>query len=214
MCICWWMNCVINQTLLDTKHVLKCVLVNKIITGEVQTSAKFTVPYLFSSLILHFYVRWQTHILYKVCSLSTELHKIWHTFRGLGFLSRYSHSLRGWTVRRSNPGWGRDFPHASRPALEPSQPPVQGVPGPSRGLKRPGHGVDHLPTSSAEIKKRVKLYIYSPYGPSWPVLGWNLFYDISFSSITRYFEACSEIYLAFPAVPLSPHVCSPLGVSL
>jgi hypothetical protein len=38
------------------------------------------------------------------------------------------------------------------------------------GVKRPGRGVDHTP-SSAEVKKRVELYPYSPFGPSWPVLG-------------------------------------------
>jgi hypothetical protein len=38
------------------------------------------------------------------------------------------------------------------------------------GVKRPGCGVDH-PTSRAEGRERLELYIYSPTGPSWPVLG-------------------------------------------
>jgi len=39
------------------------------------------------------------------------------------------------------------------------------------GVKRPGHGVDHPPASSAEVKEIVELYLYCPSGPSWPVLG-------------------------------------------
>ena len=42
------------------------------------------------------------------------------------------------------------------------------------GVKRPGRGVDHPPTSSAEVREREKLYFYSPFGPLWPVLGWTL----------------------------------------
>ena len=34
------------------------------------------------------------------------------------------------------------------------------------GVKRPGCGVDHLPPSSAEVKERVELYLYSHSGPS------------------------------------------------
>ena len=34
------------------------------------------------------------------------------------------------------------------------------------GLKRPGGIVDHPPASSAEVKKRVELYVYSPSGLS------------------------------------------------
>jgi hypothetical protein len=53
--------------------------------------------------------------------------------------------------------WGRDFPHPSRPALGPTQPPIQLVPGLSRGVKRPGRGVDRPPLSSAKFKERIKL---------------------------------------------------------
>jgi len=36
----------------------------------------------------------------------------------------------------------------------------------SRGVKRPGRGVDHPLTTSAEVRERVELYLYSPSGPS------------------------------------------------
>jgi hypothetical protein len=42
---------------------------------------------------------------------------------------------------------------ASRPALGPTQPPIQWVPGAlSLGVKRPGREADHSPPSSAEVK--------------------------------------------------------------
>ena len=62
---------------------------------------------------------------------------------------------------------GRNFPHSSRPALGPTQPPIQWVPGLSRGVKRPGRGVDHPPPSSADVKERVQLYPYIFSGTSW-----------------------------------------------
>ena len=33
------------------------------------------------------------------------------------------------------------------------------------GFKRPGCGVNHPPSFSAEVKERVELYLYSPSGP-------------------------------------------------
>jgi hypothetical protein len=39
----------------------------------------------------------------------------------------------GWKVRGLHPGEGRELSHLSRPALGPTQPPVQCVPGLSRG---------------------------------------------------------------------------------
>ena len=62
---------------------------------------------------------------------------------------------------------GQDFPHPSRPALGPTQPSIQWVPGLSPEIKRPGRDVDHWPPSSAEVKERVELDLYSSSGPSY-----------------------------------------------
>jgi len=70
----------------------------------------------------------------------------------------------GWTVRRSNPGRAR------------FSAPVQTGPGAHPASCKmgtgsfPGRGIDHPPPSRAEVKERVELYLYSPSGPSWPVL--------------------------------------------
>jgi len=50
------------------------------------------------------------------------------------------------------------------------------------GLKRLGHGVDHPPPSSAEIKERIDPYLYSPFRPSWTVIGWTLPLPLPLSS--------------------------------
>jgi hypothetical protein len=45
------------------------------------------------------------------------------------------------------------FSTSSRPAVEPTQPPIRKVPGaPSTGVKRPGRKADHSAPSSAELK--------------------------------------------------------------
>jgi hypothetical protein len=44
--------------------------------------------------------------------------------------------------------------------------------------RRPGRGADHPPASSTEVKERVELYPFSTYGPSCPVLGWNLHFPL------------------------------------
>jgi len=49
--------------------------------------------------------------------------------------------------------WGRDFPHLSRPALGPTQPPVRWEPGLSQGKEQPGRDVDPSPPSSAVVMK-------------------------------------------------------------
>jgi hypothetical protein len=88
---------------------------------------------------------------------------------GLRWLRRYSDPL--WAGRSGiESRWGRDFPHPSRPTLGPTQPPTASF----LGVKWPGGGVDHPPASSAEVKGTVELYIFSPSGSSWPVIGWPL----------------------------------------
>jgi hypothetical protein len=54
-------------------------------------------------------------------------------FVGSGYLSGYSDSLPGWTVRVSNPGGGGAS--YSAPALGPTKPPMEWVPGPFPGDK-------------------------------------------------------------------------------
>jgi hypothetical protein len=50
-----------------------------------------------------------------------------------------------------------------------------GVTGSFLGVKRPGRGVDHPFPSSAEVKKSVELFLPSPCGPSWRVIGWTFY---------------------------------------
>ena len=74
--------------------------------------------------------------------------------RGPRQLSRYS-----W----SNPGGCEVF------RTRPDRPSAKLAP----GLNWPGCSVDHPPPSSAEVKERVELYLYSLAGSSFPVLGRN-----------------------------------------
>jgi hypothetical protein len=59
--------------------------------------------------------------------------------------------------------WGRDFPHLCRPALGPTQPPVQLGTGSFPGVES-GRGVTLIPHPLLvpRSKYRVELYLYSP----------------------------------------------------
>ena len=97
------------------------------------------------------------------CTINIMLHKTYfRLYELLPKIFRLKHVIRCETgssvgiatgYRLDGPGIesrrGRDFLYLSRPALEPTQPPVQWVPGLSRGKERPGRDADPSPLSTA-----------------------------------------------------------------
>jgi hypothetical protein len=81
--------------------------------------------------------------------------------------------------------WGRDIPHLSWHALGLTYVHVQynGCRVSFPRMKRPGRGDEHSAPSSAQVNQRVQLYLYSPSGSSWPLLGRILRLLISSASI-------------------------------
>jgi hypothetical protein len=84
----------------------------------------------------------------------------------VGIVTRYGSDGPGIESR-----WGARFsaPIQTSPVAHPASY-TKGI-GTFPGVKQPGHGVDHPPPSSTEVKERVELFLYSPSVPSWPVLG-------------------------------------------
>ena len=77
----------------------------------------------------------------------------------------------GWTVRDRIPvgwGWGRFSAPVQTGPGDHTASYTMGM-GSFPGVKRPGHGVDHPPPSSAEIEGRVDIPLL-PLGNSWSVL--------------------------------------------
>jgi hypothetical protein len=89
-------------------------------------------------------------------------------------------SYSGWTTGRSrfDPQQRRkDFffhqASVSRPALGPTQPTVQWVPGvlSPGGKARPGRDADNPRPSSAEVENEYELYLFSPQAPPLRLVG-------------------------------------------
>ena len=64
------------------------------------------------------------------------------------------------------------------------------------GVKPPGRGADHPPSSSAEVEGRVELDICFPSGPSWPLPGRTLPLPLPYP-----FEDCKVEVLFHPVLP-------------
>jgi hypothetical protein len=80
---------------------------------------------------------------------------------GPGLLSRYSDKLQAGQSGDRIPVGARFFtPIQTDPAANPASYTV-GT-GSCPGVKWPEHGIDHPPPSSAGVKERVELYLYSP----------------------------------------------------
>jgi hypothetical protein len=62
-------------------------------------------------------------------------------------------SYDGLEVRGSNPGGGRNFPHPSRPAVGPTQPPIQLIMGLSRGQNSRDVALITCPYLAPRLKK-------------------------------------------------------------
>jgi hypothetical protein len=83
----------------------------------------------------------------------------------VGIATRY-----GLDSPRIESRWRRVFLHPSRPDLGPSPLFVKGVPFPCTGSKAVGAWFWPTTPSTIEVEKKVEMYLYTLYGPSWPVL--------------------------------------------
>jgi hypothetical protein len=92
------------------------------------------------------------------------------------------------TVRGSNPGGGEIFRTCPHPLWGPHSLPYNEYRVFPGGKSTEAWRWSPTP-SSAEVKERVKLYLYSPSKPSWPVLGWTLPLPFTFT------RDCIYIYI-------------------
>ena len=88
-----------------------------------------------------------------------------YVLSGPGWLSRYSDSLRaGRSGNRIPVGARFSAPVQTGTEVHPATYTMRT--GSFAGVKRSGR--------CAEVKERIELYLYTPSGPSWAVLGWTL----------------------------------------
>ena len=93
--------------------------------------------------------------------------------KGPGWLSRYSDLLRaGRSGDRIPVGARFSAPVQTCPGADPATCTMGN--GSFPGVKRPERGADHPPPSKCRGHERLGLYLYSPSGRQWPVIGRTL----------------------------------------
>jgi len=90
---------------------------------------------------------------------------------GSSDISQYSNLLEAGWSRDSIPIWGGNFATVQ---TSPGCHAVQWIPGLFHGGKMARAWSWPSTPSSTEVQERAELYLYSPCGPSWPILGWNV----------------------------------------
>jgi len=78
-----------------------------------------------------------------------------------------------WTIRGVKSRWGRNV---LLPPWGPASVLYNGYPVCTLGVKQSGVSLTTHPPSSADVKDGVVLELYSPLGPSWPVIEWHFLY--------------------------------------
>jgi hypothetical protein len=100
--------------------------------------------------------------------------------------------------------------HASSPSLEPTQPPIQWVPGAlSLGVRRSEREADYSFSYSAKLEECVELYLHFPYTPLWRgaqtieviELSRVVFRSYSVRISTGDSDIMAEVFRAFPVSP-------------
>jgi len=93
------------------------------------------------------------------------------------------------------------FTTVSRPALDPTQPPIQGLPGAlSLRVKWLRREADHSPPSSAEVKNT-----WSNSTPQYVFMAWCLVkHRVNFTFLDN-MAMCSRLYLVWNLVAMETH---------
>jgi hypothetical protein len=80
------------------------------------------------------------------------------------------------------------------------------------GVKQPGSSVNHPSPTSTEVKEREELYLYSPSGPSWPVLGERYLLPLFYINFYAYIKLLTGFVHIYPLFNFSNESLLPVHI--